>query len=482
MQYSLVILLIIVSFQAVRAFKEKAFYIIAAGWFANLLYLITTEHTPQFGSANPFVHKYVGTFPGTLDFIASSLFWYAARKYGHWKRILYLPRFNALYFFVLLLGGHFLAVSLEQILPQQNYFNFVVASLPVILIDMLSLVVLAYYFRELVARVKGPESRVHLLHFGTFFYALIQLFQLFLHPWVRNHIHLETSAFILGFAAKSAIFFGIIDLFVASAATLTNSIAERRKAHEFSIAIDRLAHELGTPLSEIQNGVLALKIMRTSEIPQMLDQIENAASRALAIVGASSFAGVPATMFHSSMPNSAARKEVFDKTQIVNLNTIVEIAQNAVKTTRTEKVTYRHRYSSRCCLECKPAELVQILINVFRNAHDSFGDKRGTIDIQTINEKSDDAGETGYSYGKIKLTVRDNGEGIKPENMDKIFKEGYSTRPGTGRGHGLAITKRLVQEHRGTIEIHSPPTHGSAQARQGTEIVLTFPRMPCLPS
>jgi signal transduction histidine kinase len=58
------------------------------------------------------------------------------------------------------------------------------------------------------------------------------------------------------------------------------------------------------------------------------------------------------------------------------------------------------------------------------------------------------------------LHVTDTGAGIKPEDLDKIFAPYYSTRPG-GTGLGLPTVRRIIQEHQGTIEVHSEPGRGT---------------------
>ena len=56
----------------------------------------------------------------------------------------------------------------------------------------------------------------------------------------------------------------------------------------------------------------------------------------------------------------------------------------------------------------------------------------------------------------------DTGEGIKAENMEKIWEPFFTTKPeGKGTGLGLAICRRIVEEHGGTIEIKSEMGRGA---------------------
>ncbi len=60
------------------------------------------------------------------------------------------------------------------------------------------------------------------------------------------------------------------------------------------------------------------------------------------------------------------------------------------------------------------------------------------------------------------LTVRDNGGGIKPEIMKKIFDPFFSTRvPGKGTGLGLAMVYNIIDRHGGKIDVHSPAGSGA---------------------
>jgi signal transduction histidine kinase len=82
--------------------------------------------------------------------------------------------------------------------------------------------------------------------------------------------------------------------------------------------------------------------------------------------------------------------------------------------------------------------LVNLIINASQAIHDE-----GCIDIECGREDS-------FSY----ISVADTGEGIEREEIEKIFEPYYSTKK-FGIGIGLAITKRFVEEHGGTIGIES---------------------------
>jgi two-component system, NtrC family, sensor kinase len=69
----------------------------------------------------------------------------------------------------------------------------------------------------------------------------------------------------------------------------------------------------------------------------------------------------------------------------------------------------------------------------------------------------------GLSTSKqISIQVRDDGVGIPPESMKQLFEPFYTTKEsGKGVGLGLAISRNIVERHRGKIEVESQPGRGT---------------------
>jgi len=250
-----------------------------------------------------------------------------------------------------------------------------------------------------------------------------------------------------------------------ASATFRNKLARER---------DKLAHELGTPLSEILVNVAALRSQSVPPAP-LLERIESAASRAVAILEASEFLFGRGSFLMAGHLDQAQEFGQLSQRRTCSLNSLIEIAENAIREARTEHVAFHHRYSVGCCLECIPSEIIQIFVNILRNAYDAFsGRGGGQISVRTSYNPG-----TELALATITAIVTDNGEGIPSDQLENVFRAGYSTRPGNGKGHGLSAAKTLVQKNNGSIEIHSPPQLDSTKAR-GTEVVVRFPRTPCV--
>jgi len=109
-----------------------------------------------------------------------------------------------------------------------------------------------------------------------------------------------------------------------------------------------------------------------------------------------------------------------------------------------------------------PEKLRRVIINLFGNALDALeqaGTPQPRVEIQ--------AGEN-LAGTEVWVRIRDNGPGMEPERVEKIFKPFYTSKA-NGTGLGLAITRKLVDAHGGTIEASSRPGDGA-------EFVLTFPK------
>lgn len=98
--------------------------------------------------------------------------------------------------------------------------------------------------------------------------------------------------------------------------------------------------------------------------------------------------------------------------------------------------------------------LKQLLLNLGVNACEALGANPGNIHFE-VRSESDGEGKRA-----VRLTVTDDGPGISPENIDKIFLPFYSTKRG-GTGLGLSIVSRLMESLDGHVEVRSQPGLGT---------------------
>jgi two-component system nitrogen regulation sensor histidine kinase NtrY len=108
------------------------------------------------------------------------------------------------------------------------------------------------------------------------------------------------------------------------------------------------------------------------------------------------------------------------------------------------------------------AQLKRAFVNLLQNALQAIGEKAGgAVEINAQYIQMDGG------VKKAAVTVRDNGEGIKEEDVARVFVPYFSKKPG-GTGLGLAIVKKIIEEHGGEI---------TAESKLGeyTEFRITLP-------
>jgi len=99
---------------------------------------------------------------------------------------------------------------------------------------------------------------------------------------------------------------------------------------------------------------------------------------------------------------------------------------------------------------CIPSQLNQVLLNLLVNA------------VQAIVERGIITISTGCDAQWVWFSVADTGPGIAAEQLEQIFQPFYTTKPkGQGTGLGLALSRSIVEKHKGLLEVQSTPGVGS---------------------
>jgi len=102
-------------------------------------------------------------------------------------------------------------------------------------------------------------------------------------------------------------------------------------------------------------------------------------------------------------------------------------------------------------VRCNPTQIEQVIVNLLRNASEASS---GLASVRVRTASAD---------GHAELTVEDNGPGIPPEQLERIFDPFHSTRRNKGgTGLGLSIAYRVVADHGGTIRAYNRTGGGAA--------------------
>lgn len=133
-----------------------------------------------------------------------------------------------------------------------------------------------------------------------------------------------------------------------------------------------------------------------------------------------------------------------------NINEAMKSTMNLVQPHLKKRITMEHDLGQLPLVFCNPGQISQVFLNIVNNAVQAIGGE-GHIGIKTWKED-------GYAA----IEVADSGDGISEEILGKIFDPFFTTKDvGEGTGLGLSISYRIIEDHKGRIEVSNAEGGGA---------------------
>jgi PAS domain S-box-containing protein len=225
-----------------------------------------------------------------------------------------------------------------------------------------------------------------------------------------------------------------------------------QKMHEF---IAMLAHELRNPLAPIRNAVALMQRRGVQDpiVEAMRQTIDRQATQLTRIID------------ELLDVNRVARGQFTIEKQQADLR---DILSRAVETSRPLIDAREHRLVLRIAEEAipvhaDPLRMQQVVVNLLNNAA-KYTPPGGEISLSTR-----------FDDGHVSISVRDTGQGIARESLDRVFDLFIQLEPNSsnsfgGLGVGLALVRRIVELHGGHVQARSEG------AGKGAEFIVRIPR------
>lgn len=207
-------------------------------------------------------------------------------------------------------------------------------------------------------------------------------------------------------------------------------LSEDPKGSQIPVYLERMAEMLVAERAEITNELEALR--------------RNLEHMKTIIILQQSYAGV------------AGVEEEMDLVEL--MEDALRINQAAIE---RERIRVTREYADMPPIRIDRHRTLQILVNLISNARYAVGDVHDGDRLLTLRIQS--AGEE-----RVRLEVSDNGVGIPPENLTRVFQYGFTTRE-SGHGFGLHGSANAARDMGGSLEARSPG------AGQGATFVLELP-------
>ena len=159
-------------------------------------------------------------------------------------------------------------------------------------------------------------------------------------------------------------------------------------------------------------------------------------------------------------------REAPPKRERVHLNELIDDFQEMLRRIISDQIALETELQSDLSqVRADPSQLNQILLNLANNARDAMSDG-GVLRFETENTRLGDQRmgqlERLEPGEYVKLTVRDTGDGMDAQTLERIFEPFFTTKElGAGTGLGLATTHGIMSECDGAILVDSTPGDGS---------------------
>jgi len=276
---------------------------------------------------------------------------------------------------------------------------------------------------------------------------------------------LEALAGMGGVAIENArLYENLEEKVQARTAELTRALADLRDTQAQLVQSEKMAalgdlvagvaHEINTPLGAVASN--------TDLVGRALAKVKDALGDASQHDRAAGFVDKAAQMADvsreacrrigeivRSLRNFARLDEAERKP--ADLHEGIESTLTLVAHLLKNRITVLRDYGQLPPVDCYANQLNQVFLNMLVNAAHAINGP-GEITIRTRVRAAD----------TVTVEISDTGSGIAPENVPKIFNPGFTTKGvGVGTGLGLAICFRIVENHRGKIEVDSTVGRGT---------------------
>ena len=222
--------------------------------------------------------------------------------------------------------------------------------------------------------------------------------------------------------------------------TTQNQLIQSEKLSGIGEFVAGVAHELNNPLTSVMGFAELLQQMDMPEQSRRyLDVIFKSAKRCQKIV--------------ASLLSFARRHAPERKVVCVNeiVESAVEILNYQMRTSNIEVITQLD--PNLPATEVDSHQMQQVFLNLINNARQAIEANQAAGSLRITTESSD---------SRVRIIFQDNGPGIPPENITKIFNPFFTTKEvGKGTGLGLSLCYGIVSEHGGTIAPFSKEGEGA---------------------
>lgn len=240
-----------------------------------------------------------------------------------------------------------------------------------------------------------------------------------------------------------------VDGEIIGAISVNNDVTEIKKSQQKMMQQEKLAllgqmgaaivHETRNYLTTIKGRSQLISMLAVNpDVKKYAEKIDSDVSEVNRIISEFLFLSKP----RETELKEISMADIFDSLRsIVNSTSLMKGVNVDIKLSKEE------RY-----LLCDETQLKQVILNLCKNAVDAMIDnKEARLEIKTGYE---------VDSNEMYISIEDNGKGITEEDLKKIGTPFFTTKE-LGTGLGLSVCYKIIEEHKGRIEVKSKPNVGT---------------------
>ena len=224
--------------------------------------------------------------------------------------------------------------------------------------------------------------------------------------------------------------------------SLNSIIKDLEKEKTVQKSLFKITHEIKNPIAVCKGYLDMIDNKNTKKNEKYIDIIRGEIARTLML-----------------MDDFLDYSRIKLNMEILDINMLISDTCISMKPLFNEKkiVTKFNSFEDELYVEGDYNRLKQVIINILKNSFESKTENR-KLKIEVDTKRIEDS---------VYITIKDNGCGIKKEQLDKIG-EAFFTTKSNGTGLGICLSKEIIKKHRGSIDYNS-------EFNAGTEVIISLP-------
>ena len=203
----------------------------------------------------------------------------------------------------------------------------------------------------------------------------------------------------------------------------------------------QVAHDIKNPLTPMKLSIQQLQRLQSTDIVKFHELFQEVTPALIEQIN---------TLSEIASEFSDYAKDKINLNEITNIDQCLRSTINIYENQDNIKINYSNPFANTIQVIGDKQQYIRIFNNLIKNSVQALHNKEDGL-IEIFVEKEDD---------HCKISIKDNGSGIKTENIDKVFSTEFTTKT-DGSGLGLSIVKSIIEMIGGEIDFISQENKGT---------------------